>query len=173
MAVTAKWYQEGVYHVMNGDVDFTANTVKIGLLDNTYTYADADEFWDSGGTGVGTDEETDLGAETKTDSRPAVLTEPRVPIPDRAENYRGEISGPITLPQDGYRKDRKSRARTWSSPAVQIALAVLAILSASLALVFAREPTMKLPTPIGPAVGAVGEELGLKGGGPEVDDPSP
>lgn len=61
MAVTAKWYQYGVYHVMNGDVDFTADTVKIALLDNTYTYADANQYWDSGGTGVGTDEVTGTG----------------------------------------------------------------------------------------------------------------
>jgi hypothetical protein len=37
MAVTAKWYTNGPKHVVNGDVSWTADTIKVLLTTSTYT----------------------------------------------------------------------------------------------------------------------------------------
>jgi hypothetical protein len=48
MAVTASWYGKGVLHVMSGDVDMSADSMKVALTDNTYTPdVDTHEFFDT------------------------------------------------------------------------------------------------------------------------------
>lgn len=47
MAVSAKWYANGLKAVLNGDVDWTADTIKVTLHTASYTPAQStDDFFD-------------------------------------------------------------------------------------------------------------------------------
>jgi len=62
MAHTATWYQYGIKHVLEGDVDLTDDTIKIALMKSTYVpdYA-ADHYMDDAGANDPIDEELNFG----------------------------------------------------------------------------------------------------------------
>ena len=103
---------------------------------------------------LGSEEETDPEGEMdfvpRVENEPAQVNEPivlpeaRVPIPDR-EDFRGEISGPISLPSGEEPKTSKSEAQMTSSATFQILLGLGALLCAALAIVFAWQPVWELP----------------------------
>lgn len=47
MAVTAKWYPNGLKNFLAGAIDWDAHTIKAALVLNTYTPADSHEFFDT------------------------------------------------------------------------------------------------------------------------------
>ena len=47
MAVTATWYGQGLAHVLRGDVDLPADTIKVALVTSAYTpNIDTHDYWD-------------------------------------------------------------------------------------------------------------------------------
>lgn len=46
MAVTARWYPEGVLNIAKNNVDYESDTIKLALLDSNHSFNDAHDAWD-------------------------------------------------------------------------------------------------------------------------------